>query len=121
MRLLLDRYAAYWRAPGAPRFIVLSLFTRLPLGTVGLATLLHVRDLTGSIAFAGSLVGVQLVASAVASPLLGRWIDRRGPRAALATTGIVTPLAMLLVLFAGPLGLSRPALLARESASDVTR
>jgi predicted MFS family arabinose efflux permease len=112
MRLFLDRYAAYWRAPGAPRFIVLSLFTRLPLGTVGLATLLHVRDLTGSIAFAGSLVGVQLVASAVASPLLGRWIDRRGPRAALATTGVVTPLAMLLVLFAGPLGLSRPALLA---------
>ena len=53
MRSLLDRYAAYWRAPGAPRFIAFSLFTRLPLGTVGLATLLHVRELTGSIAFAG--------------------------------------------------------------------
>ena len=72
MRAILDRYAAYWRAPGAPRFISLSLFTRLPLGTVALATLLHVRELTGSIAFAGGMVGVQLVAAAVTSPLLGR-------------------------------------------------
>ena len=91
MRAILDRYAAYWRAPGAPRFISLSLFTRLPLGTVALATLLHVRELTGSIAFAGGMVGVQMVAAAVTSPLLGRWIDRRGPGPALAVTGVAQP------------------------------
>ena len=112
MRSLLDRYAVYWRAPGAPRFIAYSLFTRLPLGTVGLSTLLHVRELSGSIAFAGSLVGVQLVASAITSPLVGRWIDRRGPGPALAATGIVSPLAMLFLLFAEPLALTRPAMLA---------
>jgi MFS family permease len=112
MRAILDRYAAYWRAPGAPRFISLSLFTRLPLGTVALATLLHVRELTGSIAFAGGMVGVQMVAAAVTSPLLGRWIDRRGPGPALAVTGLLSPLAMVVVLFAGELELSRVALLA---------
>lgn len=112
MRAILDRYAAYWRAPGAPRFITLSLFTRLPLGTVALATLLHARELTGSIAFAGGMVGVQMVAAAVTSPLLGRWIDRRGPGPALAVTGVLSPLAMVVVLFAGELELSRVALLA---------
>ena len=116
MRSLLDRYAAYWRAPGAPRFIAFSLFTRLPLGTVGLATLLHVRELTGSIAFAGSLVGVQLVASAVTSPLVGRWIDRRGPGPALAVTGVVSPLAMVVVLFAGSAGADAIAMLAAAAA-----
>lgn len=108
----LARYAALFRHAGALRFALLSLLMRMPVGTVGLATLLHVRELTGSIAFAGSVVGAQLVASAVAAPLLGRLIDTRGPRGVLVATGIVAPLALALLLAAGALGLSRPALLA---------
>ena len=81
------RYAALFAHAGAARFAALSLPMRMPLGTVGLATLLHLRELTGSIAFAGSAVGLQFVAMAVTAPLLGRLADRRGPRAVLLTTG----------------------------------
>ncbi len=55
--MLPARYAALFSHAGALRFLAMSLPMRLPIGTVGLATLLHVRELTGSIAFAGSVVG----------------------------------------------------------------
>jgi MFS family permease len=104
------RYAALFAHAGVLRFTALSLPMRMPIGTVALATLLHVRELTGSIAFAGSIVGVQLVALAMTAPFLGRIIDRRGPRGVLITTGIVCPFALGLMLAAGPLGLSHAAI-----------
>ncbi len=106
------RYAALAAEPGALRFLALSLPMRLPIGTVGLGTLLHLRDLTGSIAFAGSIVGAQLVAMAATAPLLGRIIDRVGPRGVLVACGVVCPVALAVMLAAGPLGLSRTAILA---------
>jgi len=85
---------------------------RMPLGTVGLGILLHVRELTGSIAFAGSVVGAQFVAMAATAPLIGRFVDRKGPRGVLVATAIACPLALAVMLLAEPLGLSRPAILA---------
>lgn len=112
MSRLTERYRALFRHAGAARFAALSLLMRIPLGTVGLATLLHVRELTGSIAFAGSLVGAQLVAAAAASPVVGRIADTRGPHGVLLATGLVAPLALATMLFAGRLGLSHPAMFA---------
>jgi len=106
------RYAALAATPGALRFLALSLPMRLPIGTVGLGTLLHLRELTGSIAYAGSVVGAQYAAMAATAPLLGRIVDRRGPRGVLAACGIVCPLALATMLAAGPLGLSKAAILA---------
>ena len=112
MRSLAARYAVLLREPGVPRFVALSFVMRMPLGTVGLATLLHVREITGSIAFAGSVVGAMLVAAAAAAPIQGRLIDRHGPRGVLIATGLVAPLALLAILLARPLDLARPGLLA---------
>jgi MFS family permease len=107
MPALLDRYAAFFRHAGVARLALFSFLARMPIGTVGIATLLHLRELTGSIAFAGATVGAQFVASAVTAPFQGRLIDTRGPGLVLALTGIVSPLAMLVVLFAGNLGIPR--------------
>ena len=85
---------------------------RMPLGTVGIGLLLHVRELTGSIAFAGSAVGALFVAMAVTAPWVGRLIDRRGPVGWLVLTGVVCPLALAVMLVARPLGLSHAAILA---------
>ena len=109
---MLARYAEFLRPPGIRRFLVLSFLARLPIGTLGLSTLLHVRELTGSIAFAGSVVGAQLVSSAAMAPVLGRWIDVTGPSRVLAVTAIVPGIAMLFVFFAGPLALSHAAIVA---------
>ena len=112
MPSLFAGYRALFRHAGAARFAALSLVMRIPLGTVGLATLLHVRELTGSIAFAGSVVGAQLVAAASTAPLVGRIVDTRGPHGALLLTGLVAPLALATMLFAGRLGLSPGAIFA---------
>jgi MFS family permease len=112
VRSLPRRYAALLAEPGVARFVALSLAMRMPIGTVGLSILLHLRDLTGSIAFAGSVVGTQMVAAAVTAPLQGRIADRDGPRRLLIVTGIVCPLALLLILFARPLALSQAAIVA---------
>lgn len=107
MRTLYDRYAQFFRQRGIPRLAVFGFLARMPIGTAGLATLLHVRELTGSIAFAASVVGAQMIASAASAPIQGRLIDTRGPLAVLIVCGVVAPLAMLVILFAGNLGLPR--------------
>ncbi|HEX4885565.1 MAG TPA: MFS transporter [Casimicrobiaceae bacterium] len=112
MRSLIARYDALFRHAGTARFAALSLLMRMPIGTVGLATLLHVRELTSSIAFAGSVVGAQLVSAAITAPLLGRVVDTRGPRGVLVATGVVSPIALGTLLAAGWLALSRPGMLA---------
>lgn len=69
------------------------------------------RELTGSIAFAGSVVGAQLVAAATTAPVLGRVIDTKGPGLVLRMTATVPALSILFVLFADALQLSRLAIL----------
>jgi predicted MFS family arabinose efflux permease len=109
---LAARYRALFRHPGALRFALMSFPMRMPLGTVGLGVLLHVRESSGSIAFAGTAVGVLFVAMAATAPFLGRVVDRRGPVGVLALTGSVCPIALAVLLFAPRLGLPDAAILA---------
>ena len=111
MRSFFGRYAAFFGQPGIRRFVAMTFLARMPMGTLGLSTLLHIRELSGSFAFAGSVVGAQLVAAAFTAPIIGRWIDAHGPRRALQVTGVVPSVAILFVFFAGPLGLSRTSIL----------
>jgi len=99
-------YAAFFRMPDVARMLAMAVLARMPIGTVTLGMLLHVRALTGSFAVAGATVGAYLAASAFTAPIVGRFIDRRGPRMALVVTGIVSPAALLVMWVAQPLGLS---------------
>ena len=111
LRATAARYASFIRLPDVARLLAMAIIARMPIGTVTLALLLHVRALTGSFATAGAAVGFYLGTSAVTAPFVGRWIDRRGPRWPLRLTGLVCPAALLVVLFAEPLALSASALL----------
>jgi len=106
----LARYAAFVRLPDVARLLAMAIVARMPLGTVTLALLLHVRALTGSFAAAGAAVGAYLGTSAAVAPIIGRWIDRRGVRSALIVTGIACPAALFVLWLAGPLGLSKTAI-----------
>jgi MFS family permease len=88
----------------------MAIIARMPIGTVTLALLLHVRALTGSFAAAGAAVGIYLGASAATAPFVGRWIDRRGPRWPLRLTGFTCPAVLLVILLGEPLELSASAL-----------
>jgi MFS family permease len=110
LRAAAGRYASFFRLPDVTRLLAMAVLARMPLGTVTLAMLLHVRALTGSFATAGAAVGAYLAASATTAPIVGRWIDRRGPRGALALTGGVCSCALLVLWLAAPLRLSATAI-----------
>ena len=107
---LFSRYRAFFAQPDVVRLVAMALVARMPLGTQNLALLLHVRAISGSFAVAGFTVGAYLAATAVTAPLIGRIVDRIGPRTPLLVTGAVCPLALVVLLSARPLGLP-PALL----------
>lgn len=112
MNALLGRYRDFFALPDVARLVAMAMLARMPVGAQGLALLLHVRAITGSYAIAGSTVGTYLGAAAITAPVLGRIVDRIGPRVPLIVTGCVCPLALCVLLAARPLGLTPPLILA---------
>lgn len=110
LRAAVAQYAWFFGLPDVVRLLAMAVLARMPLGTVTLAMLLHVRALTGSFATAGAAVGVYLASAAATAPFVGRWIDRHGPRAALLVTGIGCPAALLVLWLAKPLALATSTL-----------
>jgi MFS family permease len=110
MQRFLEHYAAFFRLPGVARLLGVALVARMPVGMMSLSMLVHLRELSGSFAFAGGMVGTYLVAMASTAPIQGRLIDRYGPRGVLLVTGVVHPTALGLLLFAAPLHLPLAAL-----------
>lgn len=108
----LTPYRALFADRTLARILLHSLLPRLPIGMNTLALTLLVQTASGSFARAGWVAGAYMTALALQAPLLGRWVDQRGPR------GILTPLALghgaaMLALLALVLrGLALPGLLA---------
>lgn len=84
----LSPYRALFADRTLARIVAHSLLPRLPIGMNVLALTLLVQAASGSFARAGWVAGAYMTALALQAPLLGRWIDQRGPR------GILTPLAL---------------------------
>src|SRR5262245_61768010 len=110
MQRFLKRYAAFFRLPDVVRLLAVVLVARMPIGMMSLALLMHLRALSGSFAFAGGAVGTYLVAMACAAPVIGRTVDRRGPRGILIALGIAQPILLGSLLFAEPLRLPLAAI-----------
>lgn len=92
--------------------MVFSAFaSRMPIGMVGLAMLMFLREMLGSFSLAGTGVGAYFVAMAVVAPVMGRLVDRYGPTRLLWCTGPLQPLAMLALLASAKLGLPFPAVI----------
>ena len=80
--------------------LAVALLTRMPVGMIGFAMLMYLREALGDFARAGAAVGIEFVGVAVAAPIVGRLVDRKGARIPLIVTGIVQPLALAAVLLA---------------------
>jgi len=93
-RFLLD-YADFFRQPEVTRFAVVAFLARMPIGMVGFAMLMMLREALGSYALAGWVCGTYFVMIAVSAPALGRWIDRRGARGVFLFTWAVHAAALL--------------------------
>ena len=97
----LARYQSLLRQPTLRAAIAASVLGRLPIGVAGLAILLYAQEQSGSFAQGGTMAACYVAGLAVFAPLLGRMIDRQGPRPILFACAFAFP-AFLLALVAAP-------------------
>src|SRR5258706_1872061 len=100
-----QRYVEFVRQPDVGPLLAVALLARMPVGMVGFAMLMFLRESLGDFTRAGTAAGINFIAMAAVGPVIGRLIDRHGPRWPLIVTGIVQPLALLAVLVSARLGL----------------
>jgi len=96
----LQRYARVFAEPDLRRTFVISVLGRLPIGLTGLAVLLLVQTRTDSFARGGAAAACYVVGLALIAPLLGRSIDRYGPRRILIASGLLFPSALIALVAA---------------------
>jgi MFS family permease len=106
MQGILRKYAEFIRQPDVARLLLVGLVSRLPIGMVGFSMLIFLRETLGNFADAGAAVGVDFVACAAVAPIVGRIVDRHGPRLVLYVTGVMQPLSLAATLWAAKHGMS---------------
>ncbi|GAA2271662.1 MFS transporter [Kitasatospora cystarginea] len=86
-----------------------SIVSRLPVYLMSLAMVLVVREQGGSYAQAGLVAALYTAGMAVGGPLIARRLDRSGRRTVLATTGVLHPsMVAVLVWATRPGGWAQP-------------
>ena len=116
----LQRYAALFAQPDLRSAILASLVGRLPIGVTGLALLLLVQARESSFAEAGLVTSAYLGGLAGIAPLVGRLIDRLGPKPVLLVAGLAYPLTLLTLVAAIGQGVSVGLVLLLSFVSGAT-
>ncbi|WP_445151718.1 MFS transporter [Baekduia sp. Peel2402] len=77
------------RRPGVVSLLVLNVLARIPTAGAGVLVVVHAHALTGSYAAAGAVAAAASLTMALAAPLLGGVIDRRGQTGVLVGSALV--------------------------------
>ncbi|MBL8326432.1 MAG: MFS transporter [Rubrivivax sp.] len=117
MRRFLAEYAEFFRQPEVARFAAAGFVARMPIGMVGFAMLMMLREALGSYALAGWVCGTYFVMIAVSAPAQGRWIDRRGARGMFFFTWAVHVAALVAVGWLAQIGATWLALTAAAAVA----
>lgn len=96
----LERYVALLARPDFKAVLVASIIGRLPIGVTGLSILLLAQGASGSFVRGGATAAAYVVGLACFAPVLGRIIDRSGPRAVLLWCGCAFPAALVALVVA---------------------
>ena len=94
------RYSALLGQPALRSAILASMLGRLPIGITGLAILMLAQDTTGSFGRGGAVAASYVAGLAAFAPLLGRLIDRYGPRTMLLACAFTFPAALMALVAA---------------------
>jgi MFS family permease len=109
---------AYRRILAQPHVLALcaaSVLARLPVGMGSVALVIFLHDRTGSFGVAGLAAGAFTVGLGATSPLLGRLVDRRGPRPVVVPAALVTAASLILVVVLAEAGAGTAALVAASA------
>ncbi len=96
----LEPYRRALAEAGFRRSLLPSVIARLPLGMASLSLLLAIQAQTSSNSLAGVVSGVYVLGLGIVAPLVGRGIDRFGPKPLLRLTALVYPAVMALLAWA---------------------
>ena len=96
---MLTPYRAFFALPDVTAMVVTAWLSRLPVGMIGLAMVMFMRESLGDYTLAGSVVGLYFISTAAFAPVGGRIIDRIGPYWPLRVTGVIN-VALLAILYA---------------------
>jgi len=96
----LTRYAVLLSTPDVRSAVAASVLGRLPIGITGLSLLMLAQSASGSFARGGSTAACYVAGLATLAPLLGRQIDRYGPRVILLACALAFPAALLALVLA---------------------
>jgi len=97
-------YRRILASPHVLQLTIASVVARLPVGMTGVALVIYVHDRTGSFGAAGAVAGASTIGLALTAPVLGRLVDRRGPRPVLVPAAALATVALVALVAVGNAG-----------------
>lgn len=97
-------YRRIFAAPHVLQLTIASVVARVPVGMTGVALVIYVHDRTGSFGVAGLVAGASTIGLAMTAPVLGRLVDRRGPRPVLVPAAVVAAATLVALVLVGNAG-----------------
>ena len=121
----LERYRELFQIRDVRAVLAASVVGRIPIGIAGLAILLFVQGRSASFALAGTASALYVLGLAGVAPVLGRAIDRTGPRPVLIGCALLYPaalsaLAVLVLTSASAVWIGGMALLAGATLPPIS-
>jgi MFS family permease len=96
----LARYRSVLAIPHVRPSVLTALLGRIPIGMIGLTTVLLIRQQTGSYAVAGAVAAAYAISAGVVAPALGRLIDNFGIPRVIVPLAIAQPIALAILIAA---------------------
>lgn len=90
---VVDGYAELLRMPNTARFATGAVIASMPAPMVGMTITIAVQHNYGSYSLAGALTAIQAISMAIASPLIGKLVDKFGQKQTAVPTIIIWLLA----------------------------
>jgi MFS family permease len=101
---MLSAYRPLFAVPGAPRFILGALISRVGGAMFGVAVIVMVSSRRDSYAIAGAISAVGVLVLAIAAPVLGRLIDKHGQRRIALPAILLTSVALFTTTWLSAVG-----------------
>lgn len=102
----LARYRSVLSIPHVRASVLTALLGRIPIGMIGLTTVLLIRQQTGSYAVAGAVAAAYAISAGLVAPALGRLIDKHGIPKVIVPLAIAQPIALAILVAAAHADLS---------------